>query len=161
MAWRVPYLGIHNIDIGTFWERLLIKFFPGEKKSLKATTTTRNMLSSSSAPSRAPAHSPPRTLVLFGDSITQMSFGEGGFGAVLADAYARRMDVRNRGFSGYNTRWARHYFGSVFGPGPASGGEADSGEAPPEHELVVVFFGANDASLEEHNARQHVPLHEA
>ena len=42
-----------------------------------------------------------------------MSFGEGGFGAVLADAYARRMDVRNRGFSGYNTRWARHYPRSV------------------------------------------------
>ena len=33
--------------------------------------------------------------VLFGDSITQQSFAQGGWGALLADAYARK--VKRRG----------------------------------------------------------------
>eukprot|EP00804_Cyclotella_cryptica_P023741 CCRYP_011147-RA/>CCRYP_011147-RA protein AED:0.18 eAED:0.18 QI:126/1/1/1/0/0/2/536/140 len=46
-------------------------------------------------------------IILFGDSITQMSFSssECGWGAFLADRYQRRADVYNRGFSGYNTSW--------------------------------------------------------
>ena len=100
-----------------------------------------------SVPGSAEPAAAPRSLVLFGDSITQMSFGEGGFGARLSDVFARRLDVINRGFSGYNTRWARHYFDSVFGAGA-------------RHALVIIFFGANDASLQAHNERQHVPLAE-
>jgi len=66
-------------------------------------------------------------IVLFGDSLTQMSWGPelDGIGARLAsasiliiaskahfiscnavDLYARKLDVLNRGFSGYNTDWA-------------------------------------------------------
>ena len=49
----------------------------------------------------------PRVL-LFGDSLTQYSFGpEGGWAASLADKLQRRADVVVRGFSGYNTRWCR------------------------------------------------------
>lgn len=43
-------------------------------------------------------------IVLFGDSITQQSFSCGGWGARMADAYQRKADVLNRGYSGYNTR---------------------------------------------------------
>ena len=49
----------------------------------------------------------PRVL-LFGDSLTQYSFGyDGGWGAMLADRLQRRADVVVRGYSGYNTRWCR------------------------------------------------------
>ena len=76
-----------------------------------------------------------------------MSFAESGFGAHVSNTYTRRMDVFNRGFSGYNTRWAKHYLPEIF---PAS----------TKADLFVVFFGANDASLVDLNPRQHVPLDE-
>lgn len=40
--------------------------------------------------------------ILFGDSITRQAFSPGlsfSFGAALSDAYARRLDVINRGLS--------------------------------------------------------------
>ena len=48
-------------------------------------------------------------ILLFGDSLTQYSFApqDGGWGAVIADYFQRRADVVNRGFSGYNTEWAK------------------------------------------------------
>ncbi len=41
-------------------------------------------------------------IILFGDSITQKSFDPflNGWGAFLADAYMRKLDVINRGMSG-------------------------------------------------------------
>ena len=72
--------------------------------------------------------------VLFGDSITQGSFGVGGWGARLADHYARRADVLNRGYSGYTTVGART-------PAPRAA-RCTSPATPPT--LVTVFFGAND-----------------
>lgn len=64
-------------------------------------------------------------IVLFGDSITQGGWAEGGIAQRLAcgsrfclafatsnvifstiDDYARIFDIVNRGFSGYNTDWA-------------------------------------------------------
>jgi hypothetical protein len=67
-------------------------------------------------------------IILFGDSLTQRSWDidQGGIGARLAgtwtpmwvttatfhrlrnapDLYARKLDILNRGFSGYNTDWA-------------------------------------------------------
>ena len=86
-------------------------------------------------------------VVLLGDSITQLGWGDGGWAAALAHYYQRRLDVINRGYAGYNTRWileevlkSKDYFNGA--------------------KLVTVFFGANDASLPEHNFRQHVPLEE-
>jgi lysophospholipase L1-like esterase len=74
--------------------------------------------------------------VLFGDSITQKSFGPGGWAGLLADAYQRRVDVINRGYSGYNTRWALSLVEPIF-PANITG----------KIELATVFFGANDAAL--------------
>ncbi|KAM7334816.1 hypothetical protein ACRRTK_005293 [Alexandromys fortis] len=91
----------------------------------------------------------PRVL-LFGDSITQFSFQPGGWGALLADRLVRKCDVLNRGFSGYNTRWAKIIL-------PRLIREENSVETPV---AVTVFFGANDASLKGENPKQHVPLDE-
>ncbi|KAI4965617.1 hypothetical protein ZWY2020_051255 [Hordeum vulgare] len=59
-------------------------------------------------------------LVLFGDSITEQSFASGGWGAALAEHFARQVLDR------------------------AMEGAADGGADPA---AVTVFFGANDATL--------------
>ena len=76
--------------------------------------------------------------LLFGDSITQRSFQYGGWGAHLANAYQRKVDVLNRGYSGYNSRWALQLLDRVL---PA--------EKAGKILLATVFFGANDAALAE------------
>ncbi|KAL7436488.1 hypothetical protein ACHAXM_005218 [Skeletonema potamos] len=92
-------------------------------------------------------------IILFGDSITQQGFssvGSLGWVSLLSNAYTRRADVLNRGFSGYNTRHAVDLLPTIFGK------DIDLNTL-----FVTVFFGANDASLpgdREHN--QHVPIHE-
>ncbi|KAJ2780388.1 isoamyl acetate-hydrolyzing esterase [Coemansia javaensis] len=112
------------------------------------------------------------TLVVFGDSITQAGGNPAisGFVAHLAAFYTRRMDVLNRGFSGYNTRNALSVVDSVFPralgaprqqprqrrwwPHPDS-----TFPAPPRPpQLCLLFFGANDARLPPY--AQHVPLSE-
>ncbi|WVZ72792.1 hypothetical protein U9M48_021199 [Paspalum notatum var. saurae] len=91
-------------------------------------------------------------LVLFGDSITEQSFQPGGWGAALADRFARKADVVLRGFSGYNTRWALKVL-----PRAMEGAAA----AAADPAAVTVFFGANDASLPDRvQAHQNVPLDE-
>ena len=107
--------------------------------------------------------------VLFGDSITQKaSDPQGGWAAALAHNYQRKaravlstscrstwhfdtcqqsdqsraceqVDVVNRGYSGYNTRWAKYLLEKVF---PAN---------QPKVNLVTLFWGANDASLPDRN----------
>ncbi|XP_059973092.1 isoamyl acetate-hydrolyzing esterase 1 homolog isoform X2 [Mesoplodon densirostris] len=91
----------------------------------------------------------PRVL-LFGDSITQFSFQQGGWGASLADRLVRKCDVLNRGFSGYNTRWAKIILPRLI----RKGNSLDSPVA------VTIFFGANDSALKGENPKQHVPLEE-
>ncbi|BGP37731.1 isoamyl acetate-hydrolyzing esterase [Rhodotorula kratochvilovae] len=76
-------------------------------------------------------------VVLFGDSITQGSWRPGGTGAVLADAWQRKLDVVNRGFSGYNTDMGLEVI-KQFLP--------RAGEGLPKMALFVVWFGANDAA---------------
>eukprot|EP00568_Trieres_chinensis_P007312 CAMPEP_0183308736 /NCGR_PEP_ID=MMETSP0160_2-20130417/22429_1 /TAXON_ID=2839 ORGANISM="Odontella Sinensis, Strain Grunow 1884" /NCGR_SAMPLE_ID=MMETSP0160_2 /ASSEMBLY_ACC=CAM_ASM_000250 /LENGTH=306 /DNA_ID=CAMNT_0025472621 /DNA_START=113 /DNA_END=1033 /DNA_ORIENTATION=- len=92
-------------------------------------------------------------IVLLGDSLTQLSFSPSlsGWGAALADAYQRRADVLNRGMSGYNTDWYLRYLRT-------EGGMEDALGCGEDIVAAVVFFGANDASHPELNARQHVPL---
>jgi lysophospholipase L1-like esterase len=87
------------------------------------------------------------TFVLFGDSITQRGWAPGGWAARLADTYGRRVDVLNRGYSGYNTAKCLHLLPAVFPP-----------DAEPP--LVgTVFLGANDASLPDRSSAQHnVPV---
>ncbi|CDS13695.1 hypothetical protein LRAMOSA05869 [Lichtheimia ramosa] len=97
---------------------------------------------------------PYHRIVLFGDSITQFSFDPelSGFGAGLAHSYQRRMDVMNRGFSGYNTKWALPILRQLL----------PTVEQQKQHasqvQLMTIFFGANDAALP--FSDQHVPLEE-
>ncbi|KAG2678876.1 hypothetical protein I3760_11G024500 [Carya illinoinensis] len=89
-------------------------------------------------------------IVLFGDSITQQSFRSGGWGAALADTYSRKADIVNRGYGGYNTRWALFLLHHLF--------PLDSTKPPV---AATVFFGANDAALLGRSSeRQHVPIEE-
>lgn len=90
-------------------------------------------------------------IILFGDSITQQSFSSGGWGSGLADNFSRKADILNRGYGGYNTRWALFLLHHIF---PLQG-LAD----PPV--AATIFFGANDAALLGRNSeRQHVPIEE-
>ncbi|OVA14501.1 Lipase [Macleaya cordata] len=88
-------------------------------------------------------------IIIFGDSITEGSFGDGGWGAALAHHFSRSLDVVLRGYSGYNTRWVLKVIEKI----------CSSGDDAPI--AMTVFFGANDASLPDRtSAFQHVPLHE-
>jgi len=95
-------------------------------------------------------------IVLFGDSITQQSFMPGGWGSRVADAYQRCADIKLRGYSGYNTRWALRTLDAVFPKGMS--------RSPA---LVTILLGANDANLapplrlqDASASRQFVPLDE-
>lgn len=90
-------------------------------------------------------------ICVFGDSITEESYNDGGWGASLTNHFSRTADVVLRGYSGYNTRWALRVLDKVFPP-------AVDAAAPV---AVAVFFGANDACLPDRYASfQHVPLDE-
>ncbi|CAD6219773.1 unnamed protein product [Miscanthus lutarioriparius] len=88
--------------------------------------------------------------VLFGSSIVQYSFSNGGWGAALADIYARKADILLRGYIGWNTRRAVQVMDKVF--------PKDSAVQP---SLVIVYFGGND-SIAAHSSGlgPHVPLYE-
>ncbi|XP_057979103.1 GDSL esterase/lipase WDL1 isoform X2 [Malania oleifera] len=58
---------------------------------------------------------PQRPLfVLFGSSIAQLSFSNGGWGAILSDIYARKADILLRGYYGWNSRRAIQVLDKVF-----------------------------------------------
>jgi lysophospholipase L1-like esterase len=104
------------------------------------------------------------TVVLFGDSLTQRGWGStsssssssssftSGWVSSVSNIHPRKIDVFNRGFGGYNTRWAKVALPHLF-PLMASSTPADQ---QPRHLLVTVWFGANDAALP--SERAHVPL---
>jgi lysophospholipase L1-like esterase len=116
--------------------------------------------------------------LLFGDSITQYSFGSkptgevGGWGALLAAEFARTLDVANRGFSGYTTRGALKVADHVLSLAPnidvpearpSSGSTAPTGRnlsADKEFLFVTIFFGANDSTDKILNPAQSVPVDE-
>lgn len=83
-----------------------------------------------------PAVSPRRpVVVLLGDSLTEFASRPGGFHLLLTHEYTRKADVINRGYAGYNTRWAKYVLPEIteqFAPGRVA--------------LATVFFGANDAN---------------
>lgn len=93
-------------------------------------------------------------VLLFGDSITQNGgfHPERGFGFVplLQHYFTRRLDVINRGFSGYNTDQARAVLPHII-PSPRH----------TKVRFMTVFFGANDAALPlpaDPQRQQHVPI---
>lgn len=94
---------------------------------------------------------PPRPLfVLFGSSIVQYSFANGGWGATLADIYSRKADILVRGYASWNSRRALQVMDKVF--------PKDASQQP---SLIIVYFGGND-SMGSHTSGlgAHVPLSE-
>jgi isoamyl acetate esterase len=87
------------------------------------------------------------SIVLFGDSITQEAMDVGGWAAILAHAYRRKADVVVRGFSGYNTRMARHLAPLLFPPETktSAAGGVSSSSTSKQVLFTTIFFGANDA----------------
>ena len=98
--------------------------------------------------------------MLFGDSLTERSFEDGGFGARVQHEFRRFADVRCRGYSGYNTEHALCLLDEVF---PLNE-DADDDGAFATHKrapvLVTILFGSNDACAKNSSAGdvQHVPL---
>ncbi|KAJ4756294.1 GDSL esterase/lipase CPRD49 [Rhynchospora pubera] len=89
-------------------------------------------------------------IVLFGSSIVQFSFGDGGWGASLAHHYSRQADVILRGYVGWNSRQALQVLATVFPK-----------DAPVQPSLVIVYFGGNDSSIPlPDEPSPHVPLSE-
>ena len=91
--------------------------------------------------------------LLFGDSITEFAFNtrmsddgkdEFSLGAALVNAYTRKLDIVQRGFSGFNSRWALKLLPEIL---------------KNETNIVMstIFFGSNDSCYAE---QQHVPLPE-
>ncbi|XP_010925101.1 GDSL esterase/lipase WDL1 [Elaeis guineensis] len=88
--------------------------------------------------------------VLFGSSIVQFSFSNEGWGATLADIYARKADILLRGYCGWNSRRALQVIDKIFPK-----------DAAVQPSLVIVYFGGND-SMGPHPSGlgPHVPLPE-
>ena len=73
--------------------------------------------------------------------------------SILQDTYARKVDIVNRGYSGYNTRAAKLILPHLV-PRVVDDDKADSAPA-----LCTIFFGANDAALPDRTSgKQHVSL---
>ncbi|KAJ5103138.1 Esterase SGNH hydrolase-type subgroup [Penicillium argentinense] len=86
--------------------------------------------------------------IIFGDSITQQSYNQGmgfGWGAQLQEVYSRKLDIINRGFSGYTTANAIKILDQFF-PSPQTANVR----------LMTIFFGANDSVGKDHF--QHVSI---
>ncbi|CAL5322689.1 unnamed protein product [Camellia sinensis] len=88
--------------------------------------------------------------VVFGSLIVQLCFSNGGWGAMLADIYARKADILLRGYYGWNSRRAMQVLDQIFPK-----------DAATQPSLVIVYFGGND-SLGPHSSGlgPHVPLPE-
>ena len=82
--------------------------------------------------------------VFFGDSITQHGLNPqiNGWLCNFGDWWTRRVDVVNRGFSGYNSRWGLLIVEEVV--------------VKENPDMVFLFFGANDAV--DVKVAQHVPI---
>ncbi|XP_074575648.1 GDSL esterase/lipase WDL1-like [Curcuma longa] len=88
--------------------------------------------------------------VLFGSSIVQFSYGNGGWGAILADYYARKADILVRGYAGWNSRRAVQVLDKIFPKNAAI-----------QPSLVIVYFGGNDSCIPHTSSKcPHVPLQE-
>uniref|UniRef100_A0A7S4IHU9 SGNH hydrolase-type esterase domain-containing protein n=1 Tax=Vannella robusta TaxID=1487602 RepID=A0A7S4IHU9_9EUKA len=92
-------------------------------------------------------------IVLLGDSITERGFvfSMNGWALQLASWYGVKADIVNRGHSGYNTRIAMELLEE------RREGWYHSMDSERPADLVVIFWGANDAAL---NGKQGIPVTE-
>ncbi|KAJ3320127.1 hypothetical protein HDV06_005692 [Boothiomyces sp. JEL0866] len=72
-----------------------------------------------------------------------------GWAASLQYYYSRKLDIVNRGQSGYNTEWSKHLISDIIDTCKKDGSKL---------ELSVVFLGANDAANREMNSHQGIEL---
>lgn len=88
-----------------------------------------------------------KKFLLFGDSITEYAFDPEHFtvGSALTNAYTRKLDIIQRGYAGYNSRWAIRILEKII--------------EQHGNDIVIgtIFFGSND-SVEK--GPQRVPLPE-
>ncbi|XP_077993629.1 isoamyl acetate-hydrolyzing esterase 1 homolog isoform X2 [Glandiceps talaboti] len=84
-------------------------------------------------------------VVLFGDSHIWRSFGDGHWGASLANRLQRRCDVLCRGFGGYNSTWCNIMLPQLI-----------TKEITYSVAIVTIFLGTNDSVFEGYV--QNVPL---
>ncbi|KAL7626840.1 hypothetical protein AAE478_003614 [Parahypoxylon ruwenzoriense] len=97
---------------------------------------------------------PYNQVVLFGDSLFQgASEVQNGFSfqGALQSHCMRRLDVINRGFSGYNTKNALELLPQIFLPPSPSN---------PKIEYLLVLLGANDACLPIPTNTQGIPINQ-
>ncbi|RAL52157.1 hypothetical protein DM860_017294 [Cuscuta australis] len=88
--------------------------------------------------------------VLFGSSIVEFSYSNEGWGAILADLYARKADIVLRGYKGWNSRHALQVLHEIF---PKN--------ADVQPSLAIVYFGGNDSMRPGlYGLNAHVPLPE-
>uniref|UniRef100_A0A2N9I6L9 SGNH hydrolase-type esterase domain-containing protein n=1 Tax=Fagus sylvatica TaxID=28930 RepID=A0A2N9I6L9_FAGSY len=88
--------------------------------------------------------------VLFGSSIVELSYSNEGWGAILADIFARKADVLLRGYAGWTSRHALQVLDQVFPK-----------DASVQPSLVIVYFGGNDSMRPQpSDLSLHVPLPE-
>ncbi|KAL2337751.1 hypothetical protein Fmac_012197 [Flemingia macrophylla] len=88
--------------------------------------------------------------VLFGSSIVEFSYSNEGWGATLANLYARKADVILRGYAGWNSRRALQVLDKIFPK-----------DATIQPSLVIVYFGGNDSTHPHPSGHGfHVPLQE-
>ncbi|KAF7967656.1 hypothetical protein HWV62_17322 [Athelia sp. TMB] len=88
-------------------------------------------------------------IMLLGDSITQGGWKAGGFAQELAYKYARKLDIINRGMSGYNTDWGLPVFEKCFA-------KQHEQQHLPKVRILTIWFGANDAAVQP--SPQYVPI---
>ncbi|KAF7825538.1 GDSL esterase/lipase CPRD49 [Senna tora] len=114
--------------------------------------------------------------VLFGSSIVQLCFRDGGWGSILTDLYARKADIILRGYAGWNSRRALEVLDQLFpkadiilrgyaGWNSRCALEVLDQVFPKENavqpSLVIVYFGGNDSMLPHpSDPGPHVPLQE-
>jgi lysophospholipase L1-like esterase len=101
--------------------------------------------------------SPRLQFVCFGDSITQLGSEPRGWTTMLGNIFSRRADLFNRGYSGYNTKYAlkvveEHCQAGIF-PGrrfiPNASNPSETEQMNPLgiETVITIAFGANDSSL--------------
>ncbi|GME84219.1 unnamed protein product [Ambrosiozyma monospora] len=106
--------------------------------------------------------------LLFGDSITEFSFNQFplnnkdeppktpifALGSALTNAYTRKLQIVQRGFSGYTSAQAKKLLPKILEQ------EHDKVQDGEKIKLAYIFFGSNDARLSGSNKdnKQHIPL---
>ncbi|KAJ1901590.1 isoamyl acetate-hydrolyzing esterase [Kickxella alabastrina] len=136
-----------------------------EPQTLTTPATSANL---KTAPTANPVYTGGMydVFLALGDSITQLGGNStnNGWVSLLSHHYRRRMDVLNRGISGYNTEQARKIVESVL-PKPTlplrkvskwPGRDDTFAGSTPTVRLMTIFYGANDSAMKP--SWRHVPL---